>query len=85
MALRHGARRREAGAIEALAGLATYGRGTIPAKVTLGDTTFKTSLRPKDGTYVVPFEATVRKAERLELGDQAAVRLVIDIWGWGPS
>lgn len=69
----------EAGAIEAVAGLATYGWGMIPVKVTVGDTTFKTSLWPKDGTYVVPFKAAVRKAEDLQLGDQVAVRLVIDI------
>lgn len=69
----------EAGAIEAVSGLATYGWGMIPVKATVGDTTFATSLWPKDDTYIVPFKAAVRKAEGLELGDEVAVRLVIDV------
>jgi hypothetical protein len=69
----------EASAIEAVAGLASYGWGMIPVKATVGATTFATSLWPKDDTYIVPLKAAVRKAERVELGDQVDVRLVIDV------
>jgi hypothetical protein len=69
----------EASAIEAVGGLASYGWGMIPVTVTVGATTFTTSLWPKDDTYIVPLKTAVRKAERLELGDQVDVRLVIDV------
>jgi hypothetical protein len=69
----------EAAAIEAVAGLATYGWGMIPVTVRVGRTRFTTSLWPKDGSYVVPIKAAVRRAEQLELGDDVAVRLTIDI------
>jgi hypothetical protein len=69
----------EAGAIEDVADLATYGWGMIPVKVTVGRTTFKTSLWPKDGAYIVPIKAAVRKAEHLELGDHVDVHLTVDI------
>jgi hypothetical protein len=36
-----------------------------------------TSLFPKDGRYLVPVKAWVRKAERLELGDTVTVRLAV--------
>lgn len=38
---------------------------------------WKTSLFPKDGRYIVPVRASVRKAESLEEGDHVAVRLHI--------
>jgi hypothetical protein len=69
----------EAAAIEAVAGLATYGWGMIPVTVRVGRTRFTTSLWPKDGSYVVPIKVAVRRAEQLELGDDVAVRLTIDI------
>ena len=49
----------------------------IPATVRLGATEWTTSLFPKDGRYVVPVKAGVRKAEQLEEGDTVAVRLAI--------
>jgi len=38
---------------------------------------WKTSLFPKDGRFIVPIRANVRKAEHLEEGDQVAVRLEV--------
>ena len=49
--------------------MATYGWGMIPVEVTIGDTTWTTSLWPKDGLYVVPLKVVVRKAEGIEEGD----------------
>ena len=55
----------------------TYGWGMIPVTVEIGRTTWKTSLFPKDGSYLVPIKASVRKAERLEVGDVVTVRLAV--------
>ena len=43
----------------------TYGWGMIPVTAQIGGTTWKTSLFPKDGRYIVPVKAWVRKAEGL--------------------
>ncbi|MDL1909572.1 DUF1905 domain-containing protein [Chloroflexi bacterium CFX6] len=63
--------------IRAISGLVTYGWGVIPVHVRIGRTEFTTSLFPKDGRYIVPIKASVRKAENLEKGDKVTVRLEI--------
>ena len=63
--------------LHAVAPVATYGWGVIPVLVTIGDTTFTTSLFPKDGGYLVPVKDAVRRAERLELGDLVNVTFTI--------
>ncbi len=55
----------------------TYGWGVIPVQVQIGDTEWKTSLFPKDGLYLVPIKASVRKAENLEEGDEVTIRLTV--------
>lgn len=67
----------ESAEIRALAGLVTYGWGVIPVTVTLGTTTWSTSLIPKDGAYLVPIKASVRAAERLAEGDTVALQLTL--------
>ena len=69
----------QCGAIEASASEASYGWGCIPASVKIGDTTFTTSLFPRDGGYVVPVKVAVRRAEGLDLGDVVDVRLTINV------
>jgi hypothetical protein len=66
-------------ALDATAGLVSYGWGMIPVSVRIGDTGWKTSLWPKDGRYIVPLRADVRRAEALEVGDTTTVRLVVDV------
>ena len=44
----------DAALIQELAAGLTYGWGMIPVAVTIGGTTWTTSLWPKDGSYVVP-------------------------------
>lgn len=63
--------------IKIISGLVTYGWGVIPVHVRIGKTEFKTSLFPKDGRYIVPIKASVRKAENLEEGDKVTVRLEV--------
>ena len=69
----------DSGAIDDVADMASYGWGCIPVRARIGDTDWKTSLIPKDGRYLVPIKTDVRKAEGLELGDMAEVRLTIDV------
>lgn len=69
----------DSGAIDDVADVASYGWGCIPVTARIGDTDWKTSLIPKDGRYLVPIKTDVRKAEGLELGDTAGVRLTIDV------
>lgn len=57
----------------------TYGWGMIPVTATVGDTTWTTSLFPKDGTYAVPLRDVVRRDEAIEVGQPIAVRLSVDI------
>jgi hypothetical protein len=63
--------------LKAISGMVTYGWGVIPAHVRIGKTEWTTSLFPKDGRYLVPIKASVRKAENLEEGDQVIVRLEV--------
>ena len=63
--------------IHAVAPIVTYGWGVIPVSVQIGKTTWKTSLFPKDGGYLVPIKDAVRKAEALAEGDTATVNIAI--------
>jgi hypothetical protein len=55
----------------------SYGWGMIPARVRIGATEWTTSLFPKDGRYVVPVRASVRRAVQLDDGDTVSVRLTV--------
>jgi Domain of unknown function (DUF1905) len=63
--------------IKAVSKLVTYGWGVIPVRVQIGETTWKTSLFPKDEAYLVPIKASVRKAESLEEGQTVTVQLEV--------
>jgi hypothetical protein len=63
--------------IKAVSKLVTYGWGVIPVSVQLDETEWETSLFPKDDRYLVPIKDKVRKAEKLEEGDEVLVRLEV--------
>ena len=63
--------------LNAISGLVTYGWGVIPVHARIGKTEWKTSLFPKDGLYLVPIKASVRKRENLEEGHNVTVRLEV--------
>jgi len=63
--------------LKAISTLVTYGWGVIPVHVRIGKTEWTTSLFPKDGLYLVPIKAVVRKAENLAEGDNVTVRLEV--------
>lgn len=58
-------------------GLVTYGWGMIPVRARIGSTEWKTSMWPKDGSYILPIKASVRAAESLEEGDTIPVRIEV--------
>lgn len=68
----------QSAAIEASSSLTSYGWGCIPVSAKIGETTFTTSLFPKDGSYLVPLKVAVRRAEGLDLGDVVDVLLTVD-------
>lgn len=65
--------------IRDISDLVTYGWGVIPVGVQIGDTEWTTSLFPKDGVYLVPIKASIRKAEKLEQGDMVTIQLQIEM------
>lgn len=67
----------ESGQIKELFGGLKKGFGSLPVKVTIGETAWKTSIFPdkKAGAYLLPLKADVRKREKIMEGDT----LVLDI------
>ena len=65
--------------IDALFGDVAKGFGSQKVDVTIGATLWSTSIFPseRDGTYVLPVKAAVRKAEGLDAGSTASVTLVV--------
>ena len=61
--------------LETHAGHTSYGWGVLPVHVRIRDTEWDTSLFPKDGRYIVPVKAAVRRAEHLGAGDTVTLRL----------
>jgi len=66
-------------ALRAASGVVSYGWGMIPVVARIGTTTFKTSLFPKNGGYVVPVKASVRGSERLVEGSVVCVLLDVRV------
>jgi hypothetical protein len=63
--------------IKAISASVTYGWGVIPVQVRIGKTKWTTSLFPKDDRYLVPIKASIRKAEKLEEGDNVTLQLKV--------
>jgi len=61
--------------LKAMSASVTYGWGVIPVQAKIGNTTYKTSLFPKDGRYLVPVKMAVQKAENIDEGDEVTVTL----------
>lgn len=57
------------------------GWGSVRVVVTIGDTEWKTSIFPqaKEGTYILPIKAEVRKQEKILEGNIVHVALKIDL------
>jgi len=61
--------------IKSIANRVTYGWGVIPVVARIGQTEWRTSLFPKDGSYIVPIKASVRAAESLDVDDTVTLSL----------
>jgi hypothetical protein len=61
--------------IRDLTGGSRRGFGSLPVRVTVGGTTWTTSIFPDGGSssYVLPIKRPVRKAEALDVGEIATV------------
>jgi hypothetical protein len=60
-------------------GARAKGWGSLPVSVTLGNTTWETSIFPDktSGSYLLPLKAKVRKAEHI--ADDATVTYILEI------
>jgi Domain of unknown function (DUF1905) len=65
--------------LETTAAFVSYGWGMIPVTVRVGETCWTTSLFPKDGGYIVPLKAAVRRSEGLDVGDTVTIDLSVDL------
>lgn len=63
--------------IKAIQSSVTYGWGMIPVQARINDTELATAMFEKDGHFILPVKAVIRKAEKLEEGDVATVRLEV--------
>lgn len=53
-------------------------RGLVPITVTLGNSTWNTSLMPMgDGTQFIPLSAKVRKTEGIKVGDTIKLSFIL--------
>lgn len=68
-----------AGALESVSASVSYGWGMVPVTARIGATEWTTSLFPKDGRYIVPVKASIRRAERIGVGDIVTVRLTVEV------
>ena len=55
----------------------SYGWGCIAVRATIGDTTFETSLMPRDGRYLLPVKVVVQRAEEVALGDRITATVTV--------
>lgn len=60
-------------------GTAKRGWGSLPVTVTIGKTSWNTSVFPdkKSGAYILPLKAKVRKDERIGVGDIVNFTVVV--------
>lgn len=63
--------------IKAIEAMSTYGWGMIPVNARIGKTEWYTALWPKDGCYILPLKANIRKAENIAEGDTIQARIEV--------
>lgn len=61
--------------IRAIATQLSYGWGVIPVAAMIHGVAFRTSLIPRDGTYLLPLKDSVRRSAAVRLGDPVEVEL----------
>jgi hypothetical protein len=71
----------ECAELHEISSMVSYGWGMIPVSARINDTSWTTSLFPKDGGYVVPVKDKVRTAEDLDVGDVVTIGLTVEARG----
>lgn len=67
----------EAEAVRSIAKRVTYGWGVIPVEASIGGTNFTTSLFPRDGTYLLPLKAAIRRTAGITAGDAIEIDMTV--------
>jgi len=62
--------------LDANAPALSYGWGCIPVRAEIAGVAFRTSLFPRDGRYMLPVKAEVRRRARIGLGDVVDVAML---------
>ena len=57
--------------------LASYGWGCVPVQAEIGGMPFRTSLIPRDGTYLLPLRIDIRRKADIVPGAEVAVTLTV--------
>ena len=65
--------------IKSIASAITYGWGVVYTYATIADTTWKTTLMPKDGLYLLPIKNEIRLGLKLEQAKEIQVQLTFDL------
>lgn len=65
--------------IRSIASAITYGWGVVYTYATIADTTWKTTLMPKDGLYLLPIKNEIRLGLKLEQAQEIQVQLTFDL------
>lgn len=67
--------------VKAKHGMHARGFGSLPVRVTIGKTTWKTSVFPdrKSGTYLLPIKAAVRAKEQVQEGDMVSLAFTMEV------
>lgn len=65
--------------IRDLAGDIPRGFGAVKVTATIGTTTWRTSIFPSQGVYVLPLKKAVRRAEGLAIDDVATVKVELEL------
>jgi len=63
--------------IKQISKLVTYGWGVIPVEAEIGGAAFKSSLFPRDDSYLLPVKDQVRRATQITVGDTVSIRMSI--------
>lgn len=63
--------------IRRAAKLVSYGWGVIPVEAVIGGVVYRTSLFPKDGNYLLPIKADVRREAGITVGDVIEVDMIL--------
>jgi hypothetical protein len=69
----------ESAELATIADAVSYGWGMIPARVTIGTSSWSTALGPKDGGYIVPIKTDIRTAQHLDIDDSVTLRLDLSL------